>query len=265
MTWTMFRPCIILFLWSLLAGCAHRPELEESEFGHNWKEQRSNGLYQSSGINQFFLPQMPLWVNFSSTASCRRNYVPQYLDVQKMRASFNLSYQQTMHFQYTFNVAYNQERYQREGNYVPMKEEEMLFYQTLDQTQSGIFTFRAPNYPQSHVIWIDPFIDQQVPIKKLKQFLISDKMSKGHPIFFSLCLNYRELEHFLSAHEIQNQNIRLLSYEILSPYNLESNFTTSFQIDLDQLLGVDRKIVVFSPTKVSPMELTGDKISREFF
>jgi hypothetical protein len=55
-----------------------------------------------------------------------------------------------------------------------------------------------------------------------------------------------------------NRNIRLLSYEMLSPFNLEGELDTKYHIYIDEIFGNDKKIKLFIPkSKNLPLVLEG--------
>lgn len=226
---------------------------EEHPFG--LQRRKVDEYFVSSGVVRYFLPEIPYWANFSEAAECRRNNSIKYLDLKMVRGSLSLTYEEAIQLQLMLNTMFIDLKKQEHIEHIPFKEEEALFFKASDRIQAGIRTFRVPNFKKIHVVWVDPFLKNPAGLKK---FMASPQMDKGHPVFLSLCHTRGELNDWMANTGFVNKNIRLLSYEMLSPFNLEGDLDTKYHIYIDEIFGNDKKITLFiSKSKNLPLVLEG--------
>ena len=201
---------LLFFLLASLTGCSL------SQKGGVFKKRRAEESFLPSEVARYVLPVLPLWANFSQTADCRRTFSPRYLDLNKLRQSFSLSYAQGVQFQYMFNV-----ELERLKN-LSLKDEETLFYNVSEKIQSGITLFRRPSFKRVHLIWADSLIvsstsSSSAP-QRIKRLLESDLMAKGHPVLLSLCLGHFELKKFLQDESLNRHGLRFIPFEMFFPF-----------------------------------------------
>ena len=85
-----------------LISCSH-PENKENG---GLERRRLDSYFQSTGTTRYFLTDLPNWANFSTSGKCFRTPTIRFLDLQKLRESFSLSYEQAVQFQILFNKLY---------------------------------------------------------------------------------------------------------------------------------------------------------------
>lgn len=93
-------------LWMLLYACSGVHHIR------GYSEGNISDYYINSGVGQYLLPPLPLWANFSVSGHCRKSHITYYVDLQKLRSSFNYSYADAVQF----NYLYNKLRYELERN-----------------------------------------------------------------------------------------------------------------------------------------------------
>lgn len=243
----------IVLVLTFLSGCTNVVKKEDP---YGLQRRKVEEYFMSSGVLRYFLPEIPFWANFSEAAQCRRQESIKYLDLNLVRGSLFLSYEEAIQLQLMMNTMLIDLKKKEHIEHIPFKEEEALFFKASDRIQAGIRTFRVPNFNKIHVIWVDAFLEKT---QQLKQVMSSSKMDNGHPVFLSLCLTRRELEDWMASKGFNNKNIRLLSYEMLSPYDLNGELDTTFHIYINEIFGSDKKVKLFIPkTKSQPHVLEGE-------
>jgi hypothetical protein len=88
----------ILILVSLIgASCSH---VKEDPLR---RQMITDGNSPNDGVN-FQLSPLPSWANFSTNVKCQRSLTPRYLDYSKLVRLLGFNYEESMSFQYYFNV-----------------------------------------------------------------------------------------------------------------------------------------------------------------
>jgi hypothetical protein len=214
--------------------------------------------YQPSGSIRYLLPDIPQWAHASSSGSCFKSSPLRYLDFNALRSSFQLSYTDAVQFQLLYNTEFRKLQLMAFQGVIPVRDEEILFFRVSDMIKSRIVPFVAPTYQRVHFIHIDDFFDKPENIRQLLILMNSDKMNKGHPVFVSVCRRSDEIEAFLLEHNLQNQNIRILSSEMFSSFGLENELRPLMRINLDLFFNESQQLFFYSPTRSLPFEIEGN-------
>ena len=249
-------PLSSLFLSFLILLQSSCTKVSKNSSNFDLQRRKVEEYFVSSGVVRYFLPEIPYWANFSESASCRRNVSIKYLDLNTVRGSLALSYEQAIQLQLMLNDMFTDLKKRQVVEHIPFQEEESLFFKANDRIQAGIRLFRVPSFKRVHLIWIDSLLENRA---KLKALMETPLISKGHPVFLSLCYTRSELESWIQKSGFNNQNIRLLSYEMLSPYNLEGKLDTRFHIFVDEIFGKDKIIKLFIPKNKAPPKVLEGK------
>lgn len=241
-----FRLLFILLATTTLglSGLSSCSQNQKDDNPFSLKRRKVEEYFVSTGVVRYFLPEIPYWANFSEAASCRREKSIKYLDLKMVRGSLSLGYEEAIQLQLMLNTMIFDLKKEQHISHIPFKEEERLFFKASDRIQAGIKTFRAPSFKRIHLIWVDPFLKSTGPLKKLMK---RSSVGLGHPVFVSLCLTRRSFESWMVKNGFQNKNIRLLSYEMLSPYNLKGELDTKYHIFVDEIFGKEKKVYLYSP------------------
>src|SRR5688500_746487 len=79
---------------SVLISCSS-PEVNRRDM--------ENTPYRTSGSEQFILPELPAWANYSASGQCFKGHSFQYLDFSKVASMYQLNYQQLVELQAQYN------------------------------------------------------------------------------------------------------------------------------------------------------------------
>lgn len=202
--------------------------------------------FLSAGVVKYFLPEIPYWANFSQEASCRRERTIKFLDLESVQKSLDLKIEESLQLQLMFNEMVFDTLQKNHVDHIPFKDEEDIFFRASEKIQANIRTFRVPKYNTVHLYWIDPY--RETP-SKIRNILNSDLGSKGHPIFISLCMTRQELASWMKTNNFSNQNIRMMSYELLTPYDRQGLLGTKYSLFINDLVADKKDKRLFIPRK----------------
>lgn len=250
---------IIIFLLLLLQAC-------QSPY-HAQEKKSINEVYIASGAEQYFLPELPAWSNVSEIAECRRMDNIRFLDFNRLNKSYGLDLEKLMQLQLMYNnnlkkMVINFDKIDRYSN--AKKDEEVLFFNSLDKIQGGVKEFLAPEFKQIHLVWIDDFVIDRKKINKLKTLLSSEGFAAGFPVFVSTCLSAREMERFLVENNLAEQNIKLISSEFLTPFQEDLNLGIHQNIQLGKIFKETQALFLYTTKNMLPTEFKGPLKLRKF-
>ena len=221
----------------ILFGCANE----------GIKSRSVENYYQSSGVEKYFLSELPAWANYSTSGECFRQKQIRFFDIEALMKSYAISYGTAIQMQATFNEEYLNLSKTKSG-VIPFSEEQLLFFKASDKVNSKIVFFETPTFKRIHLIWVDGIED-----KKVKAFLKSNIQDRGVPILLSFCLTKAEIEtKYNEAH------FSIISAEMLSIYDSEGNKNPGFKILVDQFFKPDQELILYTPKKITEItELKG--------
>ncbi len=250
----------IFLVFLLSIGCAHNnyktvsvvPDYnaESGAVDSEMKRRNLSEYFVGSGIIKYFLPDLPQWSNFSQTASCKRSSSKRYLDYKNLRESFSLNYEQAVQFQYMFNQEYQRLKQKYKTDFLLLPNEENLFFRISDMVQGNIKEFKKPEFNRVHLVWIDPFINNNEDVKKLKKLMENKIMDEGHPVFISLCLDEFEFNLYLEKNELGERNIRVIPYDMFSVFNEENLIEAGYGLNIVEMMAPNQTEV--AQGKVAP-------------
>ncbi len=237
----MNRPIYILFCTMLAfmavsASCTLIPKSSNPKnlgSAAGFERRRVEEYFVSSGVERYFLPEVPSWANFSEAARCRRKTSIKFFNMDALRSSLRLDYEESIQLQLMFNDEIQKIKEKNQISHIPFENEEETFYQVSDRIQAGIRVFRKPNFKRVNVVWVDSYLEN---IAELKKTLTNPDMYKGHPVFVSLCMTFHEMGQWMSDHDFDQRNIRKISYELLTPYNKDGQIDTAYHLNFDEIL-----------------------------
>ncbi len=232
-----FRIGIILLpLLFYISSCAIT---NSGESGRNagpdagFERRRVEEYFVSSGVERYFLPEVPYWANISEDARCRRMTSIKFFNMESLRSSLHLSYEESIQLQLMFNDEVQKVKKEKGIVHIPFESEEDIFYQVSDRVQAGIRVFRKPTFKRVNIVWIDPYLEDPL---KLNSAMKQPEMYKGHPVFLSLCFTFKEMAAWMMKNGFDQQNIRKISYELITPYTQDGKLDTSYHLNFDELL-----------------------------
>jgi len=219
-----------------LISCSNTPSVRSTEIPSS---------YRTSGVEQFFLAELPTWANFSSWGMCRKVTSFQYLDYAKLRDAYQLDYNQFIELQAQYNERL--ENYFRNTTFKFLKpvEEASFFSNTLEQVRAGIKTIKLPNVKKIEVIWLEG-----TTTVELKKVLNSDRYNEVLPVIFSSCHSKQSLAQYLSGEGMDSLGIYGISAEWLSAYSSEGNLDIGLRLDLKKYFE-DKEVTIYPTPKMT--------------
>jgi hypothetical protein len=224
-----------------------------------FKKRNIDEYYRSAVISKFFLSDIPRWLNFSESGQCFRDLPIKFFNFRKLKGSFGLSYKEAVHFQVIYNVYFRKALSKTTLKFLHLKEEEKIFFHSLEKVKAKNFLFQRPNYKVINLVWIDPIIAKNYKkgMRKLRAFLNSKKGSSGHPVLLSLCKSRYGLNKILKENKLDHQNIKVISAEMFSVFNKDDKNVPFFSLDLDLLFRKNQDLNFFMLKGTKPREFDG--------
>ncbi len=235
-----------LLILLILAGCATP---EEKKF----MRVDVDSFYRQNGVIKYFLGVLPPWSNSSSSANCKRSHAVNYFDFKAISQSFSLDYEQVLAFQYLYDFEYAEVVSKKAERPVTLKEEEALFFSSLDKIRSGQRLFKVPSFNTVNVIWVDDFNSTD----KLLGLLNSESLNSGRPVLLSMCMTRLELKEYFKKARINIEGMRILTYESFSYFSVDSVLQNREGINLDEVLG-RKKVYFYTNKRKVPENIEGN-------
>ena len=212
---------------------------------------------------QYFLPDLPTWTNYSVSSECTRDNLIRFVNFERLQNSFRYSHEQITALQQAFNLERRNILEGRRRRALGFKEEEELFYKTMDSVQAGARVFVRPDFDRIHLVWIDPFVTKRKDVRNLKQLFDNKTFVLGHPVFISLCLSYEGVGRFIGGHGFTDA-VRILSSELLTPYDGRFKLVHRLKLYIDPLFKSSQRLYFYTPTVV-PDDIVGKFTGTEVF
>lgn len=208
----------------------------------------SNGLkprvvdqyYVSTGVEAYFLTDLPEWANYSATAECYRERSIRYFNIDALMKSFSLSYFNAIQVQATFNEEYLALKKKSDVN-LGLKDEELIFFKANDKVKNSINFFDAPTFKQIHLIWLDEVLIGKKQEDKLKRFLTSSVQDNGFPVLVSACLTKSEIEA-----KFPDVAIKAISAEMFSVYDSSGVRLPTIHTQIGAFFKPEQKLIFYS-------------------
>jgi hypothetical protein len=210
-------------------------------------------VYQGAGIEQYFLPELPAWANFSVASACHRKNNTRYLDFNTLRKSYSLNYSELVNFQHMFNRQIASFKINNPTATLYLKDEAYIFNNVYQLLIGGGRDFLIPKYNKISLIWIDPYLNDS---KKIINIFQDKKVLEGFPILVTDCMTTQEIETFISKNKLDKFGVKYIGQEMFSPYGTNYKIGTMFTLDFGQILA-NKDITLYG--KYRPMHLKGIK------
>ena len=219
--------------------------------------------YTSSGVEKFYLSDIPKWLDYSSTGQCFRQSDIRFMDLPKLMGQFNYDYPQAIQFQLLLNRLRREKMQEVRSAYLMLKDEEIVFYDTVDKIENKIYPFAEIKYDRIHLVWIDPALSSELQLKKLQVLLQSEAMNVGFPVLVSLCLDAHNLNDFVSKTKIY-EGVGRIPFDLFSVYSTDKKHRYQFSLELAALFDQKKQLHLYLPQESAiPSELIGQfKIHR---
>jgi hypothetical protein len=197
--------------------------------------------YVATGIEKYFLSDIPAWANFSQSAGCFRSSNIRYFDVQALMKSYSLKYSDALQIQGSFNEEYLAIKKQNNNSQINLKDEESLFFKASEKVNSKIVFFDPPTFKQVHLIWLDEALVGKKEEDRLRNFLNSSVHDNGMPILISACLTKDEIEK-----KFPGLTTKIISAELFSIYDEKGEKKPSLHINVNEFFAPWQKIIFYS-------------------
>ena len=223
-----------------------------------YKPRKLEDYYISTGIEKYFLPEIPAWANFDQRAACFRSQNIRYFDLSALMKSYSLDYSSAIQVQAEYNAELFAFASDHSGKKPNLKEEELMFYRVSDKISGKINFFEAPKYKRIHLIWIDEVLDNENSLKKLKKFLTSSTSDKGAPVLVSFCLTKAELER-----RYPDLAPKMITAEMFSIFESSGKRNPNFNLELENFFDSSQTVYFYSQKKISINEMLIGKMNIE--
>lgn len=223
------RIVFLIFISILLGSCSS-----------SLKSRTIEQYYTSTGVEKYFLSDLPEWANYSVSGKCYRKSEIRYFNIESLMKSYSLSYADAIQIQATFNDEYLNLK-KREGVTLTLQNEEQIFFKASDRVNSQIKFFDAPLFKQIHLILLDEALKSKKQEEKMKLFLQSSIQDNGFPVLISACLTKREIEE-----RFPDIAVKFISAEMFSVYDINGVMLPSIHTQVDAFFKPEQKIIFYS-------------------
>jgi hypothetical protein len=228
---------ILLFVF-FITGCSSNQSLQS---------RRLEEYYTSTGVEKYFLSDIPAWANFDQQAGCFKKTNIRYFDIGALMKSYAMPYTDALQLQGAFNEELARLTKVAKLQFSTIKEEESLFYKVQEKIKSNILFFDPPSFKRINLIWLDDIYENEQKKLKLKTLLASPDMDIGVPVAVSLCQTREEIEK-----NFPEFNGKMITTELLSIFDSKGDKTPGFRIELEAFFKPDQKLYFYSQKKLVP-------------
>jgi len=210
----------------------------------------ASGSYRTSGVEQFFLPELPQWNNSSAAGGCFKSSSFIYLNFPKLKEAYQLNYQQMIELQAQYNERLENYFRSTAVRFLKPVEEASFFSNTLEQIRGGVRSFKLPPAKEVEVIWLESY-----SVEEIKKLAKADRFNEKVPILFSSCHSKQSLSQWIAQEQLEDAGFYTLTAEWMSPYTSGAELKAGLRIELAELLGKNFKIKMTSFQNKSTPEL----------
>ncbi len=211
--------------------------------------------YRTSGLEQFFLPELPTWANTSASGQCFKKHSYQYLDFNKLAGVYQLKYAELVELQAQYNERLESYFRSTAVRFLKPVEEAAFFSNTLENVRGGVKHFKLPPVNAVDVIWLDRYIALNL-VSEIKKMNEMGKFDERLPILFSSCLSKQDLNQWLIENNLDQVGFHTLTAEWLSPYGSDLTMKTGLHLEIKRMLNENVKVKFISPSEVQlPSEI----------
>jgi hypothetical protein len=206
--------------------------------------------YRTSGLEQFFLPELPAWANVSPSGQCFKKHSFQYLDFSKLASTYQLKYPELVELQAQYNERLEAYFRSTAVRFLKPVEESAFFSNTLEQVRGGVKHFKIPEIVREvDIIWLDGFISSN-RAGELKKMNEMGRFDERLPILFSSCLSKQDLNQWLIENDLDQVGFYTLTAEWLNPYGSDLSLKPGLRLEIKQLLNEKVRVKFISPQEI---------------
>lgn len=194
--------------------------------------------YQTSGVEQFFLPELPSWANGNVNAGCRRDVSIRFLDHAPLEKLHALDYRQRVEVQTQFNRKWR-ERYSAQTRSLSPQEEAVLLLETLEQVKGGLAELKYPSTGPIHLVWWD-----QLSVRANALAWLTKLADEGNPVVLvSLCRDSVALEAWVATQKLDELGLFVFGAESLVPFDADGAPRAGPVAPLSTFFSIDRSTI----------------------
>lgn len=206
--------------------------------------------YRTSGLEQFFLPELPAWANNSASGQCFKKHSFQYLDFNKLASVYQLKYPELVELQAQYNERLESYFRSTAVRFIKPVEEAAFFSNTLENVRGGVKHFKLPPVAQQvDVIWLDRYISANM-VSELKKMNDMGRFDERLPVLFTSCLSKQDLNQWLIENNLDQAGFYTLSAEWLSPFGNDLQMKAGLHLEIKKLMNDNVKIKFISPNEI---------------
>jgi hypothetical protein len=203
--------------------------------------------YRTSGIEQFFLPELPAWANHSASGMCFKKHSFHYLDFNKLGNVYQLKYPELLELQAQYNDRLESYFRSTTIRFLKPVEESAFFANTLENVKGGVRYFKLPQTVNKvDVIYLDRYISsgKEDDIRKMNE---AGKFNEAVPVIFSACLSRQDLNQWLIEKNLDKVGFYSITAEWLSPYNENLQMSPRIHIEIKKIFRPNVEVRFISP------------------
>lgn len=206
--------------------------------------------YRTSGLEQYFLPELPAWANQSPSGQCFKKHSFQYFDFAKLSGVYELKYPELVELQAQYNEKLESYFRSTAVRFVKPVEEAAFFANALENVRGGVKSFKLPpGALKVDVIWLDRYIalNQVAELKKMNEM---GRFDERLPILFSSCLSKQDLNQWIIENGLDDVGFHSLTAEWLTPYGSDMNLKPGLHIEVKKMLDPNVQVRFVSPNEI---------------
>ncbi len=214
------------------------------------RENSEEIAYRTSGVEQYFLPELPSWANHSATGQCFKKHSFQYLDFNKLGSVYGLKYPELLELQSQYNDRLESYFRSTAIRFVKPVEEASFFYNTLENIKGGVRKFKIPaTVKKVDVIWLDRYIGRNL-VDEIKKMNDSGRFNETVPVLFSSCFSRQDLNQWLIENKLDQVGFFSLTAEWLSPFGPDLQMQPKLHIEIKKLIRPDVEVHFVRPDEI---------------
>jgi hypothetical protein len=206
--------------------------------------------YQTSGIEKYFLPELPAWANHSASGQCFKKHSFHYMDFNKLGTIFDLKYPELVELQAQYNERLEAYFRSTAVRFVKPVEEAAFFSNTLENVRGGVKMFKLPPTANKvDIIWLDRYIALN-QVNELKKMNEMGRFDERLPVLFTSCLSKEDLNQWLIENNLDQVGFYSLTAEWLSPYGADLQLRPGLHLEIKKLMGKSVNVRFISPGEI---------------
>jgi hypothetical protein len=214
------------------------------------REVNEDAPYRTSGLEQFFLPELPTWANHSASGQCFKKHSFQYLDFSKLGNVYQLKYPELIELQAQYNERLESYFRSTALRFLKPVEEAAFFSNTLENVRGGVKHFKIPPMAKEvDIIWLDRYISSGLTadLKKMNEL---GRFDSRPAILFTSCFSKQDLNQWLIENNLDQVGFFSLTAEWLSPYGQNLEMRPGLHLEVKKLLNENVKVKFISPNEI---------------